>query len=143
MNKMFVPVLFIFLIVISGAAFAEDSVASDVSQQVEKDYLDLIDQHVAELTHEYSVSGETESLLVRRAVKNYILADLADYTLLIYMAKYNVATGGIDMKRANAEIIRSLQDLSDNANSQMLENLNALRMIKGLKPIRDKQEAIK
>lgn len=117
-----------------GAVFAEDTVTTDTSvdDRIEKDYLDLIDSHVNELTKEYSASSETEGLLVRRAVKNYIIADLVDYTLLIFMAKYNVATGGIDMKKANAEIIQSLRELSSNANGQMLDNLNALRAIKGL-----------
>lgn len=119
----------LFLFAMIAPVFAEDS---DVGSQVEKDYMDLIDQHVRELSKEYGVSTETESLLVQRAVKNYIIADLVDYTLLIFMAKYNVATGGIDMKKANAEIIKSLRDLSEGANVQMLANLNMLRTIKGM-----------
>jgi hypothetical protein len=131
-------------VLISSACLAEDTPISlpktpptsneDVTDQVEADYLDLIDQHAAKLTEEYNASTETETLLVRRAVKNYIVADLVDYTMLIFMAKYNVATGGIDMKKANAEILESLRKLSVSANEQMLQNINALRIIKGKTP---------
>ncbi len=137
-------VIALFLAIAAGACFAEDtSIAlpktpptsnEDVADQVEADYLDLIDQHVAKLNEEYGVSSETESLLVRRAVKNYIVADLVDYTMLIFMAKYNVATGGIDMKKANAEILETLRKLSESSNEQMLDNINALRAIKGKRP---------
>jgi len=125
------------LLVFSGISHAEFTFgeSEDLSERVEQDYLDLIDQHVDELSREYNVTGETEALLARRAVKNYIIADLVDYTMLIFMAKYNVATGGIEMKKANAQIIRTLADLSESANDQMLENLNALRKIKGLPPV--------
>ena len=136
MKKTFMASVFILLILAaSAAAFAERLSEKDISERIERDYLDLIDQHVAELKKEYAVTTETESLLVQRAVKNYIIADLIDYTLLIFMAKYNVATGGIEMKKANAEIIQSLRDLSESANRQMLDNINALRVMKGLSTI--------
>lgn len=123
-----------FIFVVAGSVLAEDT--SDPSGQIEHDYLDLIDKHVVKLSAEYDVSTETESLLVRRAVENYVVADLVDYTLLIFMAKYNAATGGIDMKRANAEILSSLKELSASANEKMIENINALRMMKGLPAIK-------
>ena len=136
MKKLFMVSFFVVIIlIISTAAFAERLSEKDISERIERDYLDLIDQHVAELKKEYAVTTETESLLVQRAVKNYIIADLIDYTLLIFMAKYNVATGGIEMKKANAEIIQSLRDLSESANRQMLDNINALRVMKGLSTI--------
>ncbi len=141
--KKLIPILLITVLISSviaiAAALAENPTdqPGGVADEVEKDYLDLIDQHIAKLSQEYNVSGETESLLVRRAIENYVVADLVDYTLLIFMAKYNVATGGIDMKRANSEIITSLNDLSDSSNRQMLDNINALRIMKGLPSIRD------
>lgn len=104
-----------------------------VVDQVEADYLDLIDQHIAKLKQEYNASTETETLLVRRAVENYMIADLVDYTMLIFMAKYNVASGGIEMKKANADIMETLRKLSETANNQMLANINLLRAIKGKK----------
>ncbi len=132
MKKIFVVSIFIALILVaSTAAFAERLSEKDISERIERDYLDLIDQHVVELRKEYGVTTETESLLVQRAIKNYIIADLVDYTLLIFMAKYNVATGGIEMKKANAGIIKSLRELSESANRQMLENINALRVMNG------------
>jgi hypothetical protein len=123
------------LLVLTGFAAAVDLSEKDIYETIERDYLELIDLHVAELSKEYGVSMETESLLVQRAVKNYIIADLVDYTLLIFMGKYNVATGGIEMKKANAGILKSLRDLSESANRQMLDNINALRIMKGHAPI--------
>lgn len=137
MKKFVIIFLAISLVfALAGISFCEPD-DKDASAQVERDYLDLIDQHIAKLAAEYNASTETESLLVRRAVENYVVADLVDYTLLIFMAKYNVATGGIDMKRANAEILNSLKDLSASANGQMIENINALRLMRGLPPIKN------
>jgi len=127
-NSFLLFILVCSFLFISSAAFCDD----DISRRIENDYIDLIDKHVEKLTEEYGASTESETLLVRRAVKNYIIADLVDYTMLIFMAKYNVATGGIEMKRANAEIISTLKDLSESANNQMLKNINALRSMKGL-----------
>ena len=124
------------LLLFSGRVFAESS-----DDQVDKDYLDLIDQHIAKLSAEYGVTTETETLLARRAIESYIVADLVDYTLLIFMAKYNVATGGIDMKKANAEILRSLKELSESSNRQMLANLNMLRSIKKVPMVTPEAEA--
>jgi len=130
----------IFLSALVMPLFAEDP-SDEIGSSVEKDYMDLIDQHVKELSSEYNISTETESLLVQRAAKSYIIADLVDYTLLIFMAKYNVATGGIDMKKANAEVISSLKELSNSANAQMLANLNMLRSIKKMSAVTVEAEA--
>jgi len=108
----------------------------EMSKQVKEMYDTLIKDYVSALEKEYNVTKEAEALLVRRIVKNYLVADLADYSLLLFMGKYNVATGGIEMKKANAEVIESLHRLSENANSEMLENLNALRILKGLPPVK-------
>jgi|GEM_PF-1875215 len=141
MKKLFVIVLSLaFVAFLSSFVIAEEWSADDIGKQVESDYLDLIDKHVEKLSEEYNVTAETETLLVRRAVKNYIIADLVDYTLLIFMAKYNVATGGIEMKKANAEIIGTLKELSASSNSQMLANINALRVMKGYPPLMKKSE---
>jgi len=132
----------ILLVCFSSSAFGRISSGEDLdlnlemSKKVKDMYDTLIKEYVSGLEREYKVSSEAEALLVRRIVKNYLLADLADYSLLLFMGKYNVATGGIEMKKANAEVIESLHKLSQSANEEMIQNLNALRTMKGLNAVK-------
>ncbi len=114
----------------------------EMSKQVKEMYDTLIKEYVSTLEKEYNVSTEAESLLVKRIVKNYLVADLADYSLLLFMGKYNVATGGIEMKKANAQVIESLHKLSQSANDEMIENLNAIRALKGMAPVKKSRGAV-
>lgn len=133
---------FIVLLCFSSSALGRVDSGEDLdlnlemSKKVKDMYDTLIKEYISGLEKEYNVSTEAESLIVRRIVKNYLLADLADYSLLLFMGKYNVATGGIEMKKANAEVIESLHKLSQSANEEMIQNLNALRAMKGMNAIK-------
>ena len=141
MKKLIIfPLLILFVCLFFAAvspALAEDlDLNLEMSKQVKEMYDNVINEYISALEKDYIVSTEAEALIVRRIVKNFLIADIADYSLLLFMGKYNVATGGIEMKKANAQVIDSLHKLSQGANSEMIENLNALRALKGMTPVK-------
>ena len=142
MSLLIISALFLF----AGGAYSRGiddlDLNLEMSKQVKEMYDKVITDYTVELEKEYNVSTEAEAMIVRRIVKNYLVADLADYSLLLFMGKYNVATGGIEMKKANALVIESLHKLSQSANEEMIQNLNALRALKGMSPVKKARGAV-